>query len=301
MKEDKKVAILLSTYNGEKYVKEQIDSLLNQTYKNIQIYIRDDGSKDNTVKILEEYGNKINLVVGKNKGFMKSFFELLTYCSDANYYAYCDQDDVWFENKIENSIKMLEEKNKDVPLLYAGNFDYYDSNMKFIEHSKYKTKKPSFRNSIVECVAPGMTMCINKKARDEIVNNIPEKCLFHDWWTYMICSGLGETIYDNTVSVKYRRHSNNVTSECMNFFELQIWRIKTFILGKHFKDVKEQLIIFNNIYGKKLKEEDRRLLELFIEKNSITNIIKKVFYKKRYRANIIDDLLIRVMFLIGKM
>ena len=78
--EERKVAILLSTYNGEKYVKEQIDSFLNQTYKNVEIIVRDDGSKDSTVKILKEYQNNYNnikLTVGKNLGFIKSFFELL--------------------------------------------------------------------------------------------------------------------------------------------------------------------------------------------------------------------------------
>ena len=92
--EERKVAILLSTYNGEKYVKEQIDSFLNQTYKNVEIIVRDDGSKDSTVKILKEYQNNYNnikLTVGKNLGFIKSFFELLK-LGDADYYAFADQD-----------------------------------------------------------------------------------------------------------------------------------------------------------------------------------------------------------------
>ena len=94
--DDKKVAVLLSTYNGEKYLREQLDSIENQTYKNIQIVIRDDGSHDNTVEIINEYSKKygnVKFIHGKNKGFIKSFFKLLEY-SDADYFAYADQDDI---------------------------------------------------------------------------------------------------------------------------------------------------------------------------------------------------------------
>ena len=103
---DKKVAVVLSTYNGEKYVKEQLDSILKQTYKNVEIIVRDDGSKDSTVEIIKEYQEKhknIKLVVGENLGFIKSFFELLK-IAEADYYSYADQDDIWVKNKIELAV-----------------------------------------------------------------------------------------------------------------------------------------------------------------------------------------------------
>ena len=101
----------MSTYNGEKYVREQLDSILNQTYKNIEIVVRDDGSKDNTVKIIKEYQEKyknIKLVTGKNLGFIKSFFELLK-ITESDYYSYADQDDIWMENKIELAVELLDQ------------------------------------------------------------------------------------------------------------------------------------------------------------------------------------------------
>ena len=116
--ENKKVAILMSTYNGEKYLKEQIESLLAQTYGNIEIYIRDDGSKDNTIKIIKNYKEKYNNIVlkeGKNIGFINSFFELLNLCNDADYYAYCDQDDVWMNDKIERAVKFLGKTDENKP------------------------------------------------------------------------------------------------------------------------------------------------------------------------------------------
>ena len=111
-----KVVILLSTYNGEKYLKEQLDSLLNQTYKNIDIYIRDDGSKDETVNIIKKYQNEydnIHLEEGKNLGFIKSFFELLKNGDEnVDIYSYCDQDDIWEEDKIERAVKFINKEEK---------------------------------------------------------------------------------------------------------------------------------------------------------------------------------------------
>lgn len=188
---NKKVAVLISTYNGEKYLKEQLDSVLKQTYPNIEIVIRDDGSSDSTVELIKEYQEKydnIQLKEGTNIGFIRSFFKLLE-LADADYYAYCDQDDIWLEKKVELAVNALEKANNEKPNMVFGNSDYYDENMNFIGNGEGH-KVFSFKNSLYECVAQGMTMTINQVAKKMIIENIPEKCLFHDWWTYMICSGL---------------------------------------------------------------------------------------------------------------
>lgn len=137
--ENSKVAVLLSTYNGEKYLKEQLDSLINQTYSNIDIYIRDDGSTDNTVKIIKEYqknNSNIYLDEGKNSGFIKSFFELLKNNSNADIYSYCDQDDIWEKDKIERAVKHIEKEDNTKPILYFCNSDYYDMNMILLDMLK---------------------------------------------------------------------------------------------------------------------------------------------------------------------
>ena len=171
-----KVAILLSTYNGEKYLREQIDSILNQTYTNFELIVRDDGSKDKTVEIIKEYIEKsdkeITLIEGKNLGFIKSFFDLLKR-GDADYYAYADQDDIWLPNKIELAVKSLDALDQSKPNMAFSNVDYYDTEMNFIGNGDSKNKKPSFLNSLYECINQGMTMVINKTAREYIINNIP--------------------------------------------------------------------------------------------------------------------------------
>ena len=300
---NKKVAVLISTYNGEKYIQEQIDSVLNQTYKNIKIYVRDDESKDNTSKILEEYqkNNKITFIQGKNVGFVKSFMNLLSVCEDADYYAFCDQDDVWNEDKIERAVKMLEKENNNLPLLYASNYDFYNSNMEFISHSPFKIKKPSFQKSVIECISPGMTMVMNKALKSVIQKNIPEECAFHDWWTYEVCSAFGKVIYDSKATVKYRRHEKNVSDEEAGIIKNLVKTIKRGSFSDIWGKLKKQLIEFDKIYAKELKEEDKKLLELFTnEKFNFSNYIKKVFYSGRFKDNLKDEIMIRIMFIINK-
>lgn len=302
MEKEKKVAILLSAYNGEKYIKEQIDSLICQTYKNIHIYIRDDGSSDNTISIIKEYKNEnITLIEGKNCGYIKSFFALLEKVKNADYYAFCDQDDVWREDKIERTVEKLSKLDEDKPNLFSSNSDYYDIDLNFVAYGEIN-RIYNFRNSLVECVSQGMTMCINKTARDMLVENTPKNCISHDCYIYMLCAGLGQIVYDKEPLVKYRRHTKSVTAEGKNFIELQIWRIKKFLLGDSLKLIRKQIIEFGNLYMDKLNREDRKILSLFMnEKYSFTKAIKKTFYPKKFRKKLSDEILLRVLFLIGKM
>lgn len=300
---DKKVAIVLSTYNGEKYLREQIDSILNQTYTNFELIVRDDGSKDNTVAIIKEYIEKsdkeITLIEGKNLGFIKSFFDLLKR-ADADYYSFADQDDVWMPNKIELAVKSLNKLDDTKPNMAFSNVDYYDIEMNFMGKGDSKGKKPSFLNSLYECINQGMTMVINKKARDYIINNLPEKCFFHDWWTYMICTGFGNVVQDDVVTVKYRRAKTNATVEGQGKLTLLIWRIKKLFLGDGMKDIKKQITIFKNLFYKDLSEENKKILDTFEgEKYNFFKALKKTFYPKKIRRKLIDDLSVRVFFLFG--
>lgn len=291
---DKKVAILLSTYNGEKYVKEQIDSILEQTYHNIKILIRDDGSLDNTVSILKQYEKekRVQLHLGSNVGFIKSFIELLNMEEEAYYYAFADQDDIWKKDKIQKAIEELEKQDNDIPLLYCTNYEICDENGKVISKHK-KTKNISFANSLVECIAPGMTMVINKKARDIILSKGMENCYYHDWWMYMVCSAIGKVIYDDYESVYYRRHLQTVTNNQHNSIKHQIWRIKQIFLNKYFKKTKEQIRYFYSKYENELSMENKKIILPFMASYSI----KKIIYKKPYRNTILDEILIRIVFL----
>ena len=301
MDESKKVAVVMSTYNGAKYIKEQIDSILNQTYKNIELVIRDDGSKDDTVKIIESYQKKhsnIKLITGKNLGFIKSFFELLRLV-ESDYYAYADQDDVWMPNKIELAVEGLSKLDDTKPNLAFGNSEYYDENMNLIGEGD-KHRKYSFRMALFACVTQGMTMTINKTTRDYIVKNPPKTCFFHDWWTYLICVGMGNIAYSDTTTVKYRRMKTNATVEGQGYLRLFMWRIKNLLMNDGIKDIKRQMINYKKTYYNELSDENKKELDLFSEeKYNFFRALRKTFYPKKLRARWVDSLMLRILFLIG--
>lgn len=298
---DKKVAVIMSTYNGEKYVAEQLESILHQTYSNIEIVIRDDGSKDNTVNIIKKYQREyknIKLYAGDNVGFVKSFFKLLK-LADADYYAYADQDDIWLEHKVRLAVNSLNQLDNTKPNMAFGNSDYYDENMKFLSKGP-RNKKYNFLTALFACVAQGMTMTVNRKARNMIIENMPKSCFFHDWWTYLICMGMGNVIHNDETVVKYRRRKENATSEGQGYIRLLIWRINNLLFKDGINDIKQQMINYKDYYYYQLSDENKKIINLFsTEDYDFTLALKKTFYPRRIRKNIIDDLMIRILFLIG--
>ena len=136
----KEICVLLSTYNGEKYLREQLDSLVCQENVELKILIRDDGSKDSTLQILKEYSKKdarITYFVGNNVGPAQSFFDLIIKSPDADYYAFCDQDDVWDKDKLEIAVGFLEKEDNSKPNMYYSNLRIVDQNLRYyrLSHS----------------------------------------------------------------------------------------------------------------------------------------------------------------------
>lgn len=300
-----KVAILMSTYNGEKYIEEQIESILAQTYSNIKLYVRDDGSKDNTCAILRKYKNenKIILLEGKNKGFIDSFFSLLKESENADYYAWCDQDDIWLPDKLTRAVKILEKNKSDRPILYFSDYDYYDNNMNFQKHGLDHKRGPSFANSLMDCISLGFNSVFNHKARTMMLDKIPKHCCGHDWWTYMICAAFGNVIYDRGyISVKYRRLEESVSPGGKSFWATQVWRFKKFFVNDYFKKIREQLYEFGDFYENELTKDKRKVMQLFMKrKYSFPLALKKCFYPVRFRQGMLEEMMVRVLFLLGNL
>lgn len=212
----KKVFILMATYNGEKYLREQIDSLLNQ--KDIDVFIRvaDDRSTDSTPAILEEYKKKYKnfdyYINEKNKGFTYNFLDL--YFSIKNekfdYCAFSDQDDVWLDDKVISGIKKIEEKNSSKGCVYCSNLKLVDENLNEIglqETVDYSNlQKYSF---IASNLATGCTMVVDKKFYDLSMRHYPEGIHLHDYWLFLIGVFAADYVYDYEAHILYRQHGNN--------------------------------------------------------------------------------------------
>jgi glycosyltransferase involved in cell wall biosynthesis len=212
------VDILLATYNGEKYLVEQLDSILSQSYSNFRLLISDDCSTDGTRKILEEYKEKDNRIQlffqAKNLGVIKNF-EYLLKKVESKYYMLSDQDDIWKEDKIEKSIIKLEDTNSD--LVYTD-LEVVDENLNVIYESYWKlkgiynkiTKYNNFESLYLNNFVTGCTV-ISKKEFIKDILPLPSssKFVLHDYWIPLIVSQKGKISYIEEPLIKYRQHKNN--------------------------------------------------------------------------------------------
>lgn len=220
----KKIAVLMSTYNGEKYLKEQLDSILNQRNVDVDIIVRDDGSNDKTIEILNDYRQKkgIKFYNGKNLKPAKSFLDLLKNCNEYDYYAFADQDDYWEENKLEKAIEQLEKSNSKNGKLYFSTLKVVDSNLNML----YKSNIPkivTLKNEMIKNYATGCTMVFDNNMKN-IVNKI--NCNYiamHDSYVFRLALINNSYIYiDYESYILYRQHENNVLGMTDNF--LSVWK-----------------------------------------------------------------------------
>ncbi|MEL7605872.1 MAG: glycosyltransferase family 2 protein [Sedimentibacter saalensis] len=215
------IDILLASYNGEKYIAEQIDSILNQTYKDWFLYIKDDCSTDNTINIIRNYENtykdKIKVITSdiKSGSAKDNFFSMFKY-SENEYIMTCDQDDVWLPNKIEITLyKMMEaeKENEDMPILVHTDLKVVDEKLKKITDSLIKMQNLDFRrdklnNLLVQNIVTGCTVMVNRKLL-YYIKQVPQQAIMHDWWMALLASALGKLYFIDIPTVLYRQHSNN--------------------------------------------------------------------------------------------
>jgi glycosyltransferase involved in cell wall biosynthesis len=224
MKQEKLIAILLSTYNGEKYLSSQIDSIFSQTYTDWILYIRDDGSTDKTVSVIKDYVTRYPNVIffeneKENIGAKNSFLWLLSKVY-AQYYMFCDQDDVWVPFKVEityKKMKIAEQDNSDKSIIVNTDLVVVDNNLQIIHSSMWEAAhllpdilKSSFHYLCVCNFVTGCTMMINQKAK-EISFPISSKAILHDNWIalkVLYTGGIIIPIKEQTIL--YRQHPKNV-------------------------------------------------------------------------------------------
>lgn len=215
---EEKIDVLLATYNGEKYLKEQIDSILNQTYKNIHLIISDDNSQDGTRQILKQYEQNERVTIHyqeENFGYVRNF-EYLLQQVQSEYYMLSDQDDVWMPEKIAKSIETL--KNNDADMVF-GDLEVVDENLKTIYNSfgdfmkltrKIKKQINSYKvNYLYNCVTGCTVLSKKKHIKDILPMPRNSKYLIHDHWMGLIVSLNGKLAYMPEKYIKYRQHGNN--------------------------------------------------------------------------------------------
>jgi len=269
------VDILLSTYNGAIFLSEQIDSILNQSYTDWKLIIRDDSSTDKTKEVLQTYQNRYpkKIVVQKNSdenlGVTLNFSKLLE-SSSAPYIMFCDQDDVWLPEKVELTLKKMievEKSNPDTPLLIHTDLKVVNTNLDILSDSywSYQGLDPEYdilNRLLVQNVITGCTVMINKKLAD-IALPIPDKAIMHDWWLGLVAASFGQVHHIDIPTMLYRQHANNdtgATSFNLHTILKKLQNLSNINLEKY--TVQAELLLSR--YSEDLKPEQKTLLEAFI-------------------------------------
>ena len=211
------VAILLCTYNGERFIEKQLDTIRSQAHTNHSLWVSDDGSTDRTLAILKHHQqrwdkNLFSIQQGPQRGYAANFLSLA--CReeiDAAYYAFADQDDIWEAEKLSRAIAQLEALDPSVPAMYCARTRLIDEKDRAYGFSPLYRRPPGFGNSLVQSIASGNTMIMNKSAQRLLCKAGELEIVSHDWWLYSLVTGAGGVvIYDPVPTVQYRQHADNV-------------------------------------------------------------------------------------------
>ncbi|MEB0120478.1 glycosyltransferase family 2 protein [Pseudomonas sp. CCI1.2] len=264
-----KIAILLCTFNGERFLREQIDSVVGQTYKNWILYVSDDGSSDSTLAVLKGYVSlvqqgKIVFFKGPQLGFAANFISLVNRSEiQADYFSFCDQDDIWFSDKLERSIEKLHGVPDSRAALYCSRTRLVNTKGRVTGYSPHFRKEPGFTNALVQSLAGANTMLINRAARQLLQNDYGcMDIIAHDWLVYLMVSGNdGFVYYDPTPTLDYRQHEGNLIGANSGFVS-RVLRTKNMLSGR-FREWSTANILLLNTFNQGLTQQNRNHLAKF--------------------------------------
>jgi len=214
---DLPLTIALCTYNGAAYLREQLDSYLSQRHKNWQIWVSDDGSSDTTLEILDNFGRRhgyhhpLRVIEGPREGVAANFLSLLCHPDfPAGPVALSDQDDVWLDHKLSRARAVMEGLTG--PVIYGAQSLHVDNTLRTISRSSTAGSRPSFGNALVQNVISGHSCVLSAEALDLVRRaGVPMGVPYHDWWLYLLISGVGgQVIIDDAPVLLYRQHESNL-------------------------------------------------------------------------------------------
>lgn len=282
---EESVVVLLSSYNGEKYIKEQIDSILLQSDVSVELLVRDDGSSDKTRDILSEYQRRglLQWYGGANLKPAKSFWDLIESAPESKYYAFADQDDFWMPDKLSVALKSLSHY-EDIPAMYCSAYQMTDKNLNPIPTP---TKHPiiDIYHAMIENVATGCTMVLNHELLKVIRNYRPDYYFMHDEWIYKVCVAIGgKVIYDMDPRIYYRQHGNNVIGGIRDKWYRRIIDrvVKMFKTSDHHRY--KTLLEISKGYNTSFIIEHRQVVEKCLSYNIFPNNIALAFNMNFYKG-----------------
>jgi glycosyltransferase involved in cell wall biosynthesis len=263
-----RVTVLLATFNGVKFLDQQLNSLTGQHEVEVEVYANDDGSTDGTVDLLEiwkETGLIKKISRSNQIGSSQAFLNLLKLCNEKSFVAFCDQDDVWEARKL---ITQINQVTNDKPMAVASKRSYINVESHMIGISPNLRFKPCFENAIVENITPGNTILINRKSV-ELINSFKTPQISHyDSWIYLLVSVFGDVIHIQEPLTRYRIHSNNTVGLRKINFNRHKAAVKSFV---------SQSMFLHESSPKNFNAEQQNLLNKYVKIHAVTGMFRKIF------------------------
>ena len=291
-----KICVIMSTYNGEKYLKEQIDSILNQKDVALTLYISDDCSTDKTVEIIKEYQEKYNNIIlhinEKNKNFTYNFLDSLFEFKDNeeyDYYAFSDQDDVWLDEKLITGIRKIESTGKNT--LYCSNLKIVDENLidtnKKMISQNYKVKH---YDVLSKNIVTGCTIIFDKEFKNTVTEFYPNNIYLHDYWLALIANYIKNSHFicdTESLLINYRQHASNLIGSNNGYIG------KFFKKKPYIKTTLNLIRAFCDLYKEFIIDEDVTIFEKLCDYKRLKN---KFFLIKNVKSNFNKEFRIKILF-----
>lgn len=295
------IAVLMSTYNGAKFLREQINSILAQVDVSVQLVVRDDSSTDETTNILREYEaqGRLSWLQGENIGPAASFMQLLASAPPADFYAFADQDDVWLPDKLKASCLMMNHSER--PSLYIAQTQLVDAALAHLPTPRL-VPRLTFGESQIYAFASGCTMVMNSALRQFLTTHRPATMpMLHDFWTYTVAQAIdANIIFDATPRILYRQHGNNAVGlERRTFFSDWQQRFHRVCIEKRAERSRNTAILYETL-GDAMTPENRKMAARLIEaKRSFRKRIALLFDTRYLPGDLRTWLLFKVAVLLN--
>jgi rhamnosyltransferase len=294
------ITILLSTYNGQLYLRTQLNSIFSQKNVDFKVLVRDDGSTDSTLQILEEFKAKysnFNFYKGVNIGSTKSFYQLVLDSNESEYYAFADQDDFWDDDKLHNALLKLNNNDSTNPSLYFSSIRPVDKNLELLPYKINRKVTPSFGIILTQSLGPGCSFVFNKNLLEQFkklgISNID----IHDWALMRVAAALNAFIYyDENSYFSYRQHNNNQIGSQHSFFLNWYGRFKRFF-SKDLQNIRLRMAKkIKEIYYLDMNLNNRRILDNFLNyKYGINNKLNILLSSEIRMINSFDNFIFKIL------
>jgi glycosyltransferase involved in cell wall biosynthesis len=300
------VRIMMSTFNGARFLPELLKSVARQTGVTVRWWIRDDGSTDSTREILADASKHMNLHVltGPNKGVVFSYLELVQTCpQDADLYAFCDQDDVWLPAKLERAAQKISACGTGAPMLYCSRLIVVDSLLRELGLTLMPRRPLGLQNALVQNAATGCTIVMNETALALLQQATPDpkRVVMHDHWAYLVVSALGTVVFDPTPSILYRQHDSNVVG-ARSGLQASFRRVRRAFDSQRRLALTVQDVELERLYGQAMDNVRTTLVRRCLTGVCAASFRERLLYALTgavYRQRCIDDIVMKVLISLG--